>query len=401
MDSSDKLEKVLKKIEPFMIIVIIASFTGVVGGVFGALFIKTLDIFIDFRNTFFYIILLMPIIGIIIVYINKKYKCDKEPGELINRAIIKDEEIPSHITPTLFATTTLSHLAGASVGRMEAPIKMGGGIGSYIANFFNLKKENKGTIIASGVSALFGSVFGAPLTGTIFACELCFSKKNKKPIYVLPVLLSACFSRFICFAFGLNSFVDRMLYIHHADFGLKQIIPILILIGICLIFALIFNNILKYAKELFHKIKNEYLRIIIGSIIMIGCIYLIGNTLFCGNDTNLVEKALENNSMWYTFIVKALLTALCLAVGFKGGNIGPAFISGATLGILMASLMGIDPQMGAAIGAVSLFGGVTGCYISAVFLGIEIFGLKSLAFFIIIAIMLKYFLNQGLIKRKF
>ena len=141
MDSSDKLEKVLKKIEPFMIIVIIASFTGVVGGVFGALFIKTLDIFIDFRNTFFYIILLMPIIGIIIVYINKKYKCDKEPGELINRAIIKDEEIPSHITPTLFATTTLSHLAGASVGRMEAPIKMGGGIGSYIANFFNLKKE--------------------------------------------------------------------------------------------------------------------------------------------------------------------------------------------------------------------------------------------------------------------
>ena len=141
--------------------------------------------------------------------------------------------------------------------------------------------------------------------------------------------------------------------------------------------------------------------IIIGSIIMIGCIYLIGNTLFCGNDTNLVEKALENNSMWYTFIVKALLTALCLAVGFKGGNIGPAFISGATLGILMASLMGIDPQMGAAIGAVSLFGGVTGCYISAVFLGIEIFGIKSLAFFIIIAIMLKYFLNQGLIKRKF
>ena len=58
MDSSDKLEKLLKKIEPFMIIVIIASFTGVVGGVFGALFIKTLDIFIDFRNTFFYIILL-------------------------------------------------------------------------------------------------------------------------------------------------------------------------------------------------------------------------------------------------------------------------------------------------------------------------------------------------------
>lgn len=401
MDSSDKLEKRLKKIEPFLIIVIIASFTGVVGGVFGALFLKTIDILTDFRNAFTYIILLMPIIGIIIVYITKKYKSIKNPEKLINQAITKDEEIPSYITPTLFATTALSHLAGASVGKIEVPTEMGGSIGAYIAKFFNLKKENRGTIIASGVAGLFASIFGTPLTGTIFACELCFSKKNKKPIYVLPVLLAASFSRFICFAFGTNSFIDRLLYIHHADFELKHIIPIIILIGICLAFALAFNNILKYAEETFHKIKNEYLRIILGSIIMIGCIYLIGNTLFCGNETILVEKALENNSMWYTFILKTLLTALCLAVGFKGGNIGPALISGITLGILISSLMGIDPQMGAAIGAVSLFGGVTGCYISAIFLGIEIFGLKSLVFYLIIALMLKYFINQELIKRKF
>ena len=94
--------------------------------------------------------------------------------------------------------------------------------------------------------------------------------------------------------------------------------------------------------------------------------------LFCGNDTILVEMALESNSYWYIFILKTLLTSLCLAVGFRGGNIGPAFISGATFGILIASLMGLDPLIGAMIGAVCLFGGVTGCFVSAVMLGIEI-----------------------------
>ena len=401
MKNEEKIDNFVEKIEPYLIIVIIASFVGVVGGVLGALFIKTLDIIVDFRNAIPYIILLMPLIGLLIVYLNKRWKTDKGGIEIVNKAITKEEEISDNTVPSMFITTTLSHLAGASIGRMEAPIKMGGGVGAYIAKFFNLKKENRATIIASGVASLFGSVFGAPLTGTVFACELCFSKKNKKPIYVLPVLLSACFSRFICFALGLDSFVDKLIYIHHADYNLKQIIPILILLGICVIFALLFNKILKTTKDIFCKIKNDYLRIIIGSIIMIGCVYLIGNTLFCGNDTILVEKSLENNQMWYTFILKTVLTALCLAIGFKGGNIGPAFICGATLGILLSSFLGINPQMGAAIGAVTLFGGVTGCFISSIALGIEMFGLKSIAFFIIIALLLRYFIKQNIIERKF
>ena len=401
MDSSDKLEKFLNSLEPYMILVIIASFVGVLGGVFGALFLKTIDIFVAFRNSFFYIILLMPIIGIIVVYLNKKFRCDKNGITLVNKAITKGEEIPSYVTPTLFASTALSHLAGASVGRMEAPIKMGGAIGSYIAKFFGSKKEKRSTIIASGVAALFGSVFGVPVTGTIFAYEICYSKENKKPIYILPVLLAACFSRFVCFAFGLDSFVDRLIYVTHADFTLKQIFLIILLIVLCFLFSLVFNAILKYTKELFAKIKNEYLRIIIGSLIMIGCIYLLQTTIFCGNDTYLIERALENNSMWYIFIVKTLLTALCLAIGFKGGDIGPAFIAGSTLGILLASLMGLDPFLGAAIGTITLFGGVTGCYISSIVLGIEIFGLKAAIFYLIIALIIRYCLKKDIIEKKF
>ena len=178
MKNEEKIDNFVEKIEPYLIIVIIASFVGVVGGVLGALFIKTLDIIVDFRNAIPYIILLMPLIGLLIVYLNKRWKTDKGGIEIVNKAITKEEEISDNTVPSMFITTTLSHLAGASIGRMEAPIKMGGGVGAYIAKFFNLKKENRATIIASGVASLFGSVFGAPLTGTVFACELCFSKKK-------------------------------------------------------------------------------------------------------------------------------------------------------------------------------------------------------------------------------
>ena len=132
-----------------------------------------------------------------------------------------------------------------------------------------------------------------------------------------------------------------------------------------------------------------------------GCVLLIGNTLFCGNDPSLVASALKDNSMWYTFILKALLTGLCLAIGFRGGAIGPAVISGATLGILLASLLGINLFMGAAIGAVCLFGGITGCYVSAIALGVEVFGLKALVFYVLIALIIRVLIKYEYIDKKF
>lgn len=400
MDSDEKIESFINKVEPYLTLIIIASFVGVVGGVFGALFLTTLDAFKSCREALYYVIFAMPLIGIIIVYLTKKYKCNKSSNKLIHDAITKEEDIPGYIAPILFFTTTLSHLVGASIGRLEAPIKIGGSIGNYISKFFNLTKKRRKTIIASGVAAFFSSAFGTPVTATVLAYELCYTKKEKKPVYLMPLLLSACFSRFICFAFGLNSFVDRILYINHPEFRIKQIFLILVLTALCLIFTLIFIKTLKYIKNIFQKIKNEYIRIIIGSLIMIGCIILLDTTIFCGNDTSLIKQALQDNSMWYIFAVKTILTAICIGAGFKGGDIGPAFIAGVTFGVLMASLMGIDPMMGAAIGAVCLFGGVTGCYISAIVLGIEIFGLPSVMFYVLIAIIIKYLINNNYIEKQ-
>ena len=73
MNSSDKLEKFLNSLEPYMILVIIASFVGVLGGVLGAFFLKTIDVLVGLRSAFIYIILLMPLIGILVVFLRYLY----------------------------------------------------------------------------------------------------------------------------------------------------------------------------------------------------------------------------------------------------------------------------------------------------------------------------------------
>ena len=401
MDTSRKIEKFFDRIEPYMVVVIITAFIGILCGLIGTLFIKILDIFTDFRDIFNYIIVLMPIIGVAIVFIHKSFKCEENGEKMIHDTIVKEQDVPGYMAPILFVTTALSHLAGAAVGKLEAPIKIGGSIGNSISKMFGLKNIDRKTVIASGVAALFGSVFGAPITGTVLSYELCYTKENKKPIYLLPILVSAYFARFIGFAFGTNSFIDRLVFLSHAQFSIKDIFLIIILIAVCSVFAIIFVQTLKYTDKMFKKINNEYIRIVIGSLIMMGCVLLIGNTLFCGNDPSLVASALKDNSMWYTFILKALLTGLCLAIGFRGGAIGPAVISGATLGILLASLLGINLFMGAAIGAVCLFGGITGCYVSAIALGVEVFGLKALVFYVLIALIIRVLIKYEYIDKKF
>lgn len=390
-----------KKIDIYSMLVLISAFSGLLGGIFGVIFIKTIDIFTNFRNAFFYVVFLMPLIGILIVYLNNFFKLPKDGIELVNKAIVKGEKIDTKVVPGMFITTTLSHLAGASVGRMEAPIKIGGAVGEFISKIFNLKKAEREVIIACSVSSLFGSVFGTPLTGAILACELCFFKLKKNPVYFLPVLLSSCLSRIICLSFGVSSFVDKLTYVHHAQYSLSQIIPIIFLILFSLIFALFFNKIQKETRIIFQKIKNDYLRMTIGSIIMVICVCLIGNTLFCGNDTILLEKTMESNQMWYIFIVKALLTSLCLAVGFKGGNIGPAFLCGASFGILFSTILNITPQVGAAIGGIALFSAVSGFVISPIVLGVEIFGIRVLPFLILSALFIQFLINKKIIDKKF
>ena len=78
-----------------------------------------------------------------------------------------------------------------------------------------------------------------------------------------------------------------------------------------------------------------------------------------------------------------LLTALTLAAGYKGGEIVPAFFTGATFGCLFGHIFGISPSLCAATGMLALFCGVTNCPIASMLIGFELFGFEGVSYYLI------------------
>ena len=97
---------------------------------------------------------------------------------------------------------------------------------------------------------------------------------------------------------------------------------------------------------------------------------------------DVVTKALAGeHARPEAFLLKIVFTAITLAAGYKGGEIVPSFFIGATLGNVIANLIGLDPGFGAAIGLISLFCGVVNCPIASLFLSIELFGASGILLF--------------------
>ena len=86
----------------------------------------------------------------------------------------------------------------------------------------------------------------------------------------------------------------------------------------------------------------------------------------------MIARAIEGNVPAYAFLIKMLLTALTLAAGYKGGEIVPAFFTGATFGCLFGHIFGISPSLCAATGMLALFCGVTNCPIASMLIGFEL-----------------------------
>ena len=83
--------------------------------------------------------------------------------------------------------------------------------------------------------------------------------------------------------------------------------------------------------------------------------------------------------------MKLLFTAVTICFGFKGGEVVPSFFVGATLGCVLAPILGVEAGFGAALGLVGVFCGAVNCPISSIFLAIELFGVKGLVYFAVVA----------------
>lgn len=374
----------LKRFGKWLVISIVL---GIFVGIVGALFHISLDFATKTRQQNTFIIYFLPIAGLIIVFLYKimGMENDKGTNAVLNEA--KGEDAVSWKTVILiFVSTFLTHLCGGSAGREGAALQIGGGIAKPVGKLFKLTDGDTAIIAICGMAAGFSSLFGTPAAAAVFALEVSFAGIINLAA-VFPCIVSSVIASETASLIGVKPTSFTVADV--PAFGGTECLPTLLkvfVIGIlCAYVAMLFCKSIGLAGGLYKKyIKNPYLRVLAGAAIVIVLTLIVGNNDYNGAGTDVIEKAFAGEAFPAAFLLKIIFTALTLGAGFKGGEIVPTFFTGATFGCFAASLLGLSPSFGAAIGLLGAFCGVTNCPLATFILGMELFGANGAVYYILV-----------------
>ncbi len=128
----------------------------------------------------------------------------------------------------------------------------------------------------------------------------------------------------------------------------------------------------------------------------IGCFSLLcWGGRYSGLGTNLIHLSFDQGVYAWDFALKFIFTAVTLSAGFQGGEVTPLFSIGATLGAVLAAILGLPVAFAAALGYAAVFGSATNTLIAPMLIGAEVFGYDYLPYFIVIC-GISYVCNGGL-----
>ena len=285
------------------------------------------------------------------------------------------------MAPLIFFGTILTHLCGGSSGRVGAALQIGGSIGEGLGHAFRLKDSDTKIIIICGMSAVFATLFGTPVAAAVFTMEVISVGVIHYSAFV-PSIVSASIAYGITQHWNVTEAVFPTLAA--PELSVVMLLKVILLAMLCGAVSILFCIAMHRSVELFRKlIPNDYVRVFVGGCLVIALTLLVGTDIYNGHGSDILLLAMTGACPAFAFLIKIVFTALTLGTGFKGGEIAPALFVGATLGNVVAPILGMDPATGAAIGIIALFCGVVNCPLAAIVFSVELFGGECLLMFCI------------------
>ena len=288
-------------------------------------------------------------------------------------AEIKDpqETLPASMPPMIVGFTLLSHLGGASVGREGTALQMGGSLVDQFSRVFTLSKEERRTLLLCGVSGGFAAVFGTPLAAAVFALE--FVRRAEFGRFALCLLT----------AFGADWAGQHLFGAAHANYRFAEAIALtpgwLFSAGcLGLAFGLVgwfFVRTVDHGKSLTTKFERPWMPYATIVVLSLACAAIASRHLEAtGLSLGLIDSALLQTVGSNAFAWKFVLTALCLIAGFRGGEVTPLFVMGATLGAALSGFTNLPIAVAPALGLVTVFASAGAVPLTGLCLALELFG---------------------------
>lgn len=365
--------------------------TGCVGGLMGGIFHRGIHAAAAFREGHVFGLLFLPAAGLLIVFLYQITGEEKNRGtNMVLASISADDKVTMPTGPLIFVSTILSHLGGASVGREGATLQLGGWLGARFAELIHLDEKDKRTAIMCGMAAIFAAMFGTPVAAAVFCIEVI-----SVGVFYYSALVPCVFSAFIGEAVGqfMGAEEDSWKILHVPEFSMRLLFLAVLLGILCAVLAIILvvsiHSSEKYAKKFF---PNPYIRVLVTSACFILLTVLLHTYKYGGSGIGLIDAAMEEQVDPPAFALKLLFTCVCIAGGFRGGEIVPTMSIGASFGALFGMLTGFPVSLGAACGMIALFAGATNCPIASLLIAMEMFRGEGLPYFTV-AVALSFVLS--------
>ncbi len=360
-----------------------ASAIGAVCGVVGGLFAMAVHWATELRGQKPWLLYLLPVGGLAIAGLYRLLRLPLGIGtDEIITTVRTQQKVPILMAPAIFLSTTLTHLLGGSAGREGAALQLGGSIGAALGDLLkpDLRKDVRRICELCGMAALFSALFGTPVTAALFVVEMVeVGKFNTRE--VLPCMVSAVAAALVAQAIG----APAELFPLAAGLAPVTALTALQAAALGVVFALaaiLFCTVMHQSGHWYRKLlPNAFLRVLVGGGLIIGLTLIAGDQRYNGGGAHTIVEALSGQARPWDFALKLLFTAVTLGAGYKGGEIVPSFFVGATLGCAVAPLLGFPAALGAGLGMVGVFCGVTNAPLAALMLSVELFGGEYLPLF--------------------
>ncbi len=367
---------------------------GILAGSASALFLWGLREVTDLRFQYEWLLFLLPVGGLLVGLLYHWVGRSAEGGNnlLVDEIHEPGGGVPARMAPLVLIGTWVTHLFGGSAGREGTALQMGGSLASAWGKWFRIPRENHRVLLLAGIAAGFGSVFGTPLAGAIFAMEVLVIGRVQYDA-LIPVLMAGVIGDMTCSAWG----VKHTIYHIHLErpHGLLNLEWLLLLKAVAagILFGLastFFSELTHALQKIFKQwIQLAYLRPVIGGAVVIALTWMVGSRDYLGlgvdsplpNAVTILSSFNVGGAHPFSWWWKIIFTAVTIASGFKGGEVTPLFFIGATLGSVVGAVLGAPVDLFAGLGFISVFAAAANTPLACTVMGVELFGGEHAIYF--------------------
>jgi H+/Cl- antiporter ClcA len=340
----------------------------------------------NYREHHSWLLFLLPFGGLLIGFSYHYYGKSIAGGNNLLFETIREprKKIPFKMAPFVLFGTLITHFFGGSAGREGTALQMAGGIADQFSLPLKFNKSDRKILLLAAIAAGFGSVFGTPLAGALFALEVVFIG-NIRHKAVFPVFVSAILADLVTDFWGVQH--TPFSEINAIEIGFLPIIysiTVGIAFGLC---AAIFCKTQHYMTQFFKdKIAFPPLRPFVGGVLIVMGVLVLGTAKYIGLGIPTLLQSFDNQMVFTDFVLKMVFTILTLSSGFKGGEVTPLFFIGATLGSALSLFIPLPTALLAGMGFVAIFAGATNTPLASLIMSIELFGVENAVYMAIVCL---------------